>query len=534
MLTTRSFFKRAFGVVAVALSVAASFAAAPAGAGCWSAPAPGLQSVDRFGVELSNGSVQVSSPTISIGDPNNGGLSYTATWDSSARAWRSSTWGGVNKAAIKSDPNCFAYITVTALGQTGTFQQDTCTGAYERQDGLGTLTRSGNIWTYTGPDGTVATYDYAQRTSMGAAFSANQGAITSITRPNGEILTFTSTSVSNNFGYQLHFEYNSDGSYTVTALNNAVDACPLTAACTYSTTWPSLTFSAVGNEQRVTDALGYTTRLIFDSSLQPNLIGVVRPTTGAGSSITYTQGISHPNPGYRVLSASDGVGTWTYVYEPWVCASSTDINPTCDRPTDDYELKTTVTAPATVAGQPGAQTIYHFTWRYPAFSFGEVTHSFDGVTDASGTRWWVYMDGGGLASVTYPEGNHVGYGRDYFTGVPTGAGWTPKTGSGLATVSTLKTYPACTGSNPILCRRPTSMTDVRGGVTDYTYDAAGNLLTETGPAPTPGAARPQTRYTWEQRYAWYKQNGAATISQAASPVWVLVKTSQCVTGATCQ
>ena len=94
------------------------------------------------------------------------------------------------------------------------------------------------------------------------------------------------------------------------------------------------------------------------------------------------------------------------------------------------------------------------------------------------------------------------------------------------------TYPS-TCANPVTCNLPTSITDVRGGVTDYTYDAAGNLLTETGPAPAPGASRPQTRYVWEQRYAWYKQNGSSAITRAATPVWVQVSQSHCMTGGTC-
>ncbi|MNQ61451.1 hypothetical protein D3C85_757660 [compost metagenome] len=95
------------------------------------------------------------------------------------------------------------------------------------------------------------------------------------------------------------------------------------------------------------------------------------------------------------------------------------------------------------------------------------------------------------------------------------------------------TYPV-TCVSAVTCNLPTSITDARGGVTDYTYDPVhGGVLTETRPAPTPGAPRPQTRYQWEPRYAWYKQNGSSAITQAPTPVWMQVGSSQCVVGASC-
>jgi YD repeat-containing protein len=500
-----------------------------------------LQSVDAMGVEVSNGTVQVSSPTISIGDPANGGLSYTATWDTGVRAWRSSVWGGINKATIRSDPYCYAYITVTSMGQSGTFQQDTCTGGYELKEGLGALTRTGNIWTYTAPDGSISTYDYAQRTGMGAKFSANQGIITSITRPNGEVISFAWVglgnlrSVSNNYGYQLYFAYDAAGLSSVTALNNAVDACAPTAeTCSFSTNWPSLTFSGLGNERRVQDALGRMTRLIFDAPYdsvipQPKLVGVARPTRASGSSITYAYTSLYVY-GSRVTAASDGVATWTYAYEPRPCQifdpGNTDPN-YCPEPEYDYSVATTVSGPL------GTKAVYHFNWMHPTFSLGEVSHALYAITDGLNRDWGVNVDGGGLRSVGYPEGNTTTYYRDLITGALTETVSVPKSDSGLSNLSVTLSYPACTGSNAIACRRPTSSTDKRGKVTDYIYDAAGNLVTETAPAPTPGAVRPQTRRTWEQRYAWYKQNGSSAITQATSPIWVLTETSECRTTASC-
>ena len=146
------------------------------------------------------------------------------------------------------------------------------------------------------------------------------------------------------------------------------------------------------------------------------------------------------------------------------------------------------------------------------------------------TTTFGYDEYGRTTRVVNPEGDEItiGYGPN---GLPASRTHTPKAGSGLSPTNVHLSFDDC--STPILCLRPTSYTDARGAVTDYTYDAAGNLLTATGPAPTAGAARPQTRYVWAQRYAWYRQNGASSITRAATPVWVQVEQSQCMTGATC-
>jgi YD repeat-containing protein len=79
--------------------------------------------------------------------------------------------------------------------------------------------------------------------------------------------------------------------------------------------------------------------------------------------------------------------------------------------------------------------------------------------------------------------------------------------------------------------KPLSMTDANGNTTNYTYDTAhGGLLTETGPAPTTGAPRPQTRHSYAQLYAWLS-DGSGGFVQAATPVWVRTATSSCRTSA---
>ncbi|WP_343760392.1 hypothetical protein [Parasphingorhabdus litoris] len=82
-----------------------------------------------------------------------------------------------------------------------------------------------------------------------------------------------------------------------------------------------------------------------------------------------------------------------------------------------------------------------------------------------------------------------------------------------------------------VCRgKPTRVQDANGNVTNYTYDPVhGGMLTATLPAAANGI-RPQTRYTYAQRYAWIKNSSGGYV-RAATPIWVLKQKSSCRTTA---
>jgi hypothetical protein len=103
------------------------------------------------------------------------------------------------------------------------------------------------------------------------------------------------------------------------------------------------------------------------------------------------------------------------------------------------------------------------------------------------------------------------------------------------------TYPAgCTvpdaaglnlPGNRKTCNKPLTVTDANGGVTAFTYsDDHGGTLTEMGPPPAPGGARPLKVRTYAQRYANVKGSTGALVA-AATPVWVLSTETQCQTTA---
>lgn len=510
--------------LATALSVAAvCLPASPTLAQASLEPPSVYRAVDRFGVDLTTGTVQVQTPTISIGDPANGALAFSASWDGEDAIWRFSTAGEVTEELAKPDPYCLAFHTVVYLGSSNVFQRESCGSPnFDRLDGYGTLAQTSGGYTYTARDGSVAIYSGQSRTVP----------ISTITRLNGEVITYsagtTVSSVTSNRGYQLRLESGANGYAKVTALNNAVDRCaPAAPSCSFSRVWPSLTFTTVGNERWVTDSLNRTTRVILSTT--PGLarvVGVARPTQTSGASVTYTQSFVR-GWGTVVTAVNDGAATWTYGYETF-CPP--EPNP-CEKPEGAYDLDVTVTDPDNNA------TVHNIVWSGRTFWDPTLNQqllrlpSLYSVRNPLNQTTLVSESGVGLNAVTYPEGNGMTVSRNDFGGI-TQITTTPKPGSGLSPTTVVVSYPDC-AVEPLRCHLPTSVTDRRGSTTDYAYDAAGNLVIETRPAPTPGAVRPQSRFAWQQQYAWYKQNGASAITQAATPVWVPVEVSRCTTLTAC-
>lgn len=85
----------------------------------------------------------------------------------------------------------------------------------------------------------------------------------------------------------------------------------------------------------------------------------------------------------------------------------------------------------------------------------------------------------------------------------------------------------CTITTRKICNKPIWVKDARGNQTDYQYHApSGQVAVVTNPPDSDGR-RAQTRYKYQQKYAWYKKNGSS-IERADVPIWMLVE--QCQTG----
>ncbi|CUS44669.1 MAG: RHS repeat-associated core domain-containing protein [Pseudomonadota bacterium] len=118
-----------------------------------------------------------------------------------------------------------------------------------------------------------------------------------------------------------------------------------------------------------------------------------------------------------------------------------------------------------------------------------------------------------LTRVTQPEGNYTAYSYD-------GRGNITQTQmvakSGTSSITTSASYDAgC--ANPLTCNQPNSTTDARGNTTDYAYDAThGGVTSVTLPAPSAGALRPQTRYSYTLMNSEYQLTGISACQTAGS------------------
>jgi RHS repeat-associated protein len=312
-------------------------------------------------------------------------------------------------------------------------------------------------------------------------------------------------SVTNNRGYMLKYRYASDNApdgedfiklISVTGLNNAVDPCdPLADACpTYSRVWPSVAYGYTTSATWPTTVTDQSGRITLYTNGINGMTGV-RPAGFSGDTVA----VNYSAPDV-VSGVTDASGAWTYAYA-----------------TSGSTQTTTATGPL---GQ--SLTLV------ADLTTGLATS----VTDALSHTWsWTYDSDFRVTRSNQPEGNYTTYvydGRSNLTQTTAH----PKPGSGLSNLVTSAVYPA-TCSNFITCNLPISTTDARGNVTDYTWDAThGGPMMVTLPAPTSGAARPQTRYTYAPQTAYYK-NSAGSIVASATSITLPTQVSACATGTSC-
>jgi len=122
-----------------------------------------------------------------------------------------------------------------------------------------------------------------------------------------------------------------------------------------------------------------------------------------------------------------------------------------------------------------------------------------------------------LTRMVMPESNEARYSYDSRHN-RTEVRFVAKPGAGLADIVTTSTFPASCGADFKTCNKPSATIDAQGNQADYVYDAATGLVTSiTLPAPTIGATRPQTRYSYT----------------AVGGVSMLTGVSNCVTTASC-
>lgn len=463
-------------------------------------------------------------------------------------------------------PNCIPIFTVGTGASSERFRLNTSNGTFPIGTNGGTLTSdpsspncagsttgiSCSDWLYTEKDGTAISI-------ANAYVSGAYPTITKIVHTDGliervvyatslrNIGTYTYTnspaaavpyqtgypilSVNRSDGLQLKYQYGPNWDLqNVVAINNAYEYCdPSAAACAPSQAWPSSSYtwgsSAAGTDTVLTigDSAGRTTRYTLDNF---GRVRSVKPPSSASDLYfydyclrrfqynPYATGPRDPHACFyyyttfypntqtttvfiedRVLSATRDGQTWSYNYPIETSTTSSTQVPTM-LPLDAFRPDGQRTeANQTVDGN----LLVNFT--APGIIATFEQNLANKVSSA-------YSWGKGGVTYNYTYDSRTNILSDGFVS------------AGYDTVC----------QNPKTCNRPNWVKDAKGNETDYVYDPQhGGVLSRTSPADANGI-RPQTRFTYVQRYAWFL-NASGQMVRSTDPVWKLASQSTCNSGA---
>jgi RHS repeat-associated protein len=454
--------------------------------------------VDEYGVDLVLGTFEQAFTPLTIGS-GDGALSFG--FSTAKGVWGANTFtGGVEVVGN---------MATVYIG--GDMERFTISGTtYTSQQGEGsTLTLAGGLYTYMRDDGTVVMFDQSKWPVAGTANALP----TSIKTPDGSTTniyyktvgtTARIQSVTNNRGYQLKYNYQSATSpmlSSVTAINNGVDYCdPNADACAgFTQSWPTMTVSTTSpamtgaNVYTITDAASRTSRFTVDAATR--LTGIKRPGSASDNvSVTYSASGT-------VASVSANGVTHNYSY-------------VMDNNNNDVTIMTRT--------NPFGKTLTV----YFNIEFGRP---FGVVNELGFGTNYLYDPNGRLLEIQYPEANRLRYAYDARGNVTTTTNMAKDASPEIVTTAS---YPA-TCTNPRTCNRPVTTSDAKGNITDYSYDpTTGVTLSVTAPAAVAGGVRPQTRLSYTNLQAYYKNSSGAVVA-SGQPIMVPTGSSTCQTLASC-
>jgi len=476
-----------------------------------------------------------------------------------------------------SAPTPGASIQVSYGQDHAVFGYSSSTGLYTAasSDGSTFVNNGSGKCTWTKRDGTQIIYASFSVSGNPLCQSNN---ISSIVYPDGRVLTYYyygsfSTapingqspilSIQSSAGYLLKYNYPSTptfgGESSVVAINRAFENCDPTAVnCSLTHSWPEATLTWQIKTMSISDnflSLGSTynpyTHYIFTITDQNSRNHIFELDS-------YRRVISYQPPEatsplyhYALCTLmSDGV-TLTN------CFGQTQYNWNQPPPADPRVLWIpqlwNMVNSATKNGQVWNYLFTLTVGAYPApsnwrhdfssplgvgmFAYGngtpgtELTYGEGPLAEVSlydGTKYQYEPSWRDFLSImTSPLGKSTGYTYDN-RGNLQNITQVPIPQSGLPTIVETAAYPS-TCASIVSCNKPTAVVDGNGNETDYTYDSShGGVLTVTRPAVN--GVRPQIRYSYVQRHAWYNSAAGAAIEDP-NPVWVLSSESTCMSGA---
>jgi RHS repeat-associated protein len=511
---------------------------------------PKILTLSPTGLNLSDGSVTMTQKDLSIGTLTlerfyiggklDGRSQFSAPWFGSRmthnfdiyvkRTYKKAQQiGPTPLQSIPAHYRPMVYIGSKAVGpyrggSAGFPQVDGDVPAMSFDAGAGSLALTNGNYVFTDEAGAVYTFDKTIPVANQPTFTQR---VTKITYPSGRAVNFFYNAsfqlklVSDNQGYSMVFDYEAGGRVAAACgFNQSQSIVTASTTCAGASTKSSYGYTGLSLTS-ATDSASRVTTYSYSAQTQPT-IGCIKPpgysvcklsTSSAGSQITQTTADG------AVWKSGDKTSTSSVRelnYEEYLTLyeDGADTNYLIDPLGNVSNFKFTMASPWEFTDPLGRITSYRFK---------------GGLVNEDPTEFLLLSYGSLLKEVQYPEGNKY-LGNHASTNAPTYMASQAKPGLSPALIENRMEY-LCS-ARP--CRdKPTKVTDARGGFTEYTYDIVhGGVLTETRAAPTAGGVRPQKRYSYAQFYAWIK-NGAGTLVQAATPVWLLTGTSECKTLAAC-
>jgi len=338
--------------------------------------------------------------------------------------------------------------------------------------------------------------------------------------------------VVSNRGYAIAMDYNATGSISsVCGYNTSLQHVDVNINCSgaaLKVNYQYILLSSLSYYMisRVVDTSGqwvdvrYINNGVSSSGDLPTCISIVNSSICEISNVYGAlpgepAGVTKADQVRRQTTATGEV--WQYYYDPNNIYDGPDVPPTAQEPRITYSYMTDPLGRETVG-----------TYRN---GYVELIESPQGPTRYA-------FNGTVPNKLTFPAGNSTIYNRDDYQNLLSRVTM-PIPGTNQTPLTITQSFPALYGEVPFpngcdaasrkLCTKPITRIDERGNQSDFTYDPAhGGVLTETAPAVN--GIRPQTRYTYAQRYAWIK-NSSGVFVRAATPVWVLTQKSICKAGA---
>ena len=511
---------------------------------------PSYSLTDRNGVNLTSLRPYAQIKDVTIGSKERPFEHWTLTDDGETGIptfrLADSYWGKVQPAfGYDSSPTCTgtSYLDVS-LGTSTDRMCGAAGGSYTALRGTAAtmVTNSDGTLTYTQADNTKRLY--------GIKVSSILWLITRITEPNGLLTVFSYKSavvggttiyrlqsVRRNDGLMFKYSYASNTAPTtlgddpwlrvrgVTAINTAIEYCdPLADFCNTAESWPftwvdrtvsgSLTYYTIehgGGRTRFTagipslsggtylNPVNYTTNQMLAVAVQtPNA-----PCCTDQIVYTYCAVSGEYNCMHQGIKKLNTAGyEWAYPATSGSGGPSLFIQVNATRPVGGGQ---------TVQQQRGNSSAG------PLISY----------TDSIGKRT-VYFDtslANRVSHVTLGDGDDLSYTYDG-RGNITQETHTPSSGSPLApTIRTANFDSGC--SYPTKCNKPNWIRDAKNNQTDYVYSSVhGGVLKVTSP-PDSSGVRPEVRYSYTQKYAWYKSYPTGALAQSGTAIWLLTGEKYC-------